>query len=90
MYRPRLGSPAVVLRTPRSAVVTFANGLTLVAGGRKRPPLIALPVPIPWFGKRGLDRPETAPVHVISMGLAFLNGTRMEVNADDMLGWITA
>jgi hypothetical protein len=89
MYRPRLARAAAVRRTPRSAAVTFAGGLTLVAGGRGRPPLLALPVPIPWFGRRGLDRPESAPVHVISLGLAFLNGTRLEVDADEMLGWVT-
>jgi len=89
----------IVTRTPRSAVVGFENGLELVAGGRGkrgggegRPenvPFLALPVAIPWFGERGLRRPETAPIHVMSLGLAFFGGRTIDIDADSQEGWVT-
>jgi hypothetical protein len=80
----------VVQRTPRSAVVEFGNGLELIGGGRDRPrDFIALPVTIPWFGNRGLERPETQPVHILSLGLCFFKDRRIDIDVDNMLGWVS-
>ena len=79
----------IVSRTPRSAVVEFKNGLELIGGGRKaNSSFLALPFQVPWFGDRGIQRPETQPIHVMSLGLAFFNSSALTVDTDRMVGWV--
>ncbi|GMH88608.1 hypothetical protein TrVE_jg2655 [Triparma verrucosa] len=87
----KFNAPPAVLRTPRSVTVEFENDLKLTAGGKGkgRSSFLALPVPIPWFGERGVARPETAPIHVMSLGLAFFNSSDVIIDTEQMRGWIT-
>ena len=82
-----LGSPALpvagaAVRTAEVVVATergarFALAATRRAGAEF--PLITTPCALPWFAGRAT---AGAPVHVLFLGLAFLDGRRLTIDVD--------
>ena len=76
----------IVKRTPRACEVGFENGLVLTAGPKAgKTPFLVFPVHIPWFEKVS---PGKDPIHVLSLGLAFMSDIVMTVDCDSRNIWV--